>query len=380
MKRIAVLIPDADVEYPVACCLALSGRAIVHGLSLRRAPLLKHSRFFASFEEGKGEFAVSAWLKRIGEIATERKIDVVLPIADFAIRALSERRHVLSWGTKLPLLPEPQTFDIATNKARLAEFMVGHRIPYPPTVVVTSGLGGHEQLATLKFPILAKPPLSTGGIGIRHFDTPEPLIAFLAQQPVGEQWVVQTFIDGPDLGVNVLCQDGRIIAATVQHAIKASPKPFASATGIEFRDDPAAMNVVRRLVGELGWSGVANIDMRFDRPDKDPQVLEINGRYWFSLLGSLNAGVNFPLLVCEMCLGGITANRQPHVARYFSGKEAALLSLLGGGRSRIQPHETNWRYVDPRLTAVRLAQSAAAALRRQFSRVSPSATKALRDS
>ena len=68
MKRIAVLIPDADVQYPVACCLALSGRAMVHGLSLQRAPLLKHSRFFTSFEECEGDFEVNVWLKRIGEI------------------------------------------------------------------------------------------------------------------------------------------------------------------------------------------------------------------------------------------------------------------------------------------------------------------------
>ena len=313
-------------------------------------------------------------------MSTERQIDVVLPIADFAIRILSERRHAVSWGTKLPPLPEPHTFGIATNKARLADFLVGHRIPHPPTLIVTSGRVVHEQLTELIFPVLTKPPLSSGGIGIRRFDALESLIAFLAEQPVNEQWVVQTFIEGRDLGVNVLCRNGRIMAATVQLAIQTSSKPFASPIGVELRDDPSAMNVVSKLVDELGWSGVANIDMRVDGTDKNPQVLEVNGRYWFSLLGSLNAGVNFPLLACEECLGGITANREPHVARYFSGKEATLLSLLGGGRSRIRPHETNWRYIDPRLTAIRLAQSAATTVRRRLSRVLPSANKPLRNS
>ena len=167
----------------------------------------------------------------------------------------------------------------------------------------------------------------------------------------------------------MLCRDGQILAATVQHAIKASSKPFESPIGIEFRDDPPAMNVAKRLIHELGWSGVANIDMRYDARHKIPMVLELNGRYWFSLLGSLNAGVNFPLLACEMCLGEIKANRKPHKARYFSRKESALLSLLGGGRFGIRPHETDLRYLDPLPAAIALVKSAAASARAPFSRI-----------
>jgi predicted ATP-grasp superfamily ATP-dependent carboligase len=129
------------------------------------------------------------------------------------------------------------------------------------------------------------------------------------------------------------------------------------------------MNVAERLIRELGWSGVANIDMRLDAGHKIPLVLEINGRYWFTLLGALNAGINFPLLACEMCLGELRANRKPHKARYFSGKESALLSLVGGGRFRIKPHETNLRYLDPLPTAIRSATSAAASARTSFSLV-----------
>ena len=110
MKRISVLIPDADIQYHAACCLTMSRQAVVHGFALHPAPLLKHSRFFASIEEYKGEFDLEVWLRRIGEIVAERRIDVVLPIAEFAIRTLSEHRHALGWGEKLPPLPEPRIF------------------------------------------------------------------------------------------------------------------------------------------------------------------------------------------------------------------------------------------------------------------------------
>jgi D-aspartate ligase len=374
MNRISVLIPDADVQLPVAPCLAASRQAIIHGTAPHPAPFLKHSRFFGSFEEYKGEFDVKCWLDRLGEIVTERRIDVVLPIAEFAIRTLSEQRHALSWAAKLPELPNPHALDIATDKAKLAEFLDRYRIPHPPTVVVTAGITAYDRLSVLEFPVLAKPPLSTAGIGIRRFEDLESVAAFLAEQPSEERWVVQTLIEGRDLGVNVLCQDGQIVAATAQHAVMASSKPFKSAIGVEFGDDPSAMSVAERLIRELGWSGVANIDMRFDARHQIPLVLEINCRYWFSLLGSLNAGVNFPLLACEMCLGELRANRKPHSARYFSGKESALLSLVGGGRLRIRPHETDLRYLDPLPTAIRLTRGAVANVRMRCSRIVPRVT------
>ena len=374
MKRISVLIPDADVRLNVACCLEVSRQAVVHGLAQHPAPLLRHSRFFASFEECKGEFDVKLWLSRIGEIVEERQIDVVLPISEFAIRTLSEQQKLLGWGAKLPPLPNPHTFDIATNKAKLADFLDSYGIPHPPTVVVTIGIPARDRLSALEFPVLAKPPLSTRGIGIKRFEDLEALTAFLAEQPSDERWVVQKLIEGRDLCINVLCRDGQILAATVQHAIKAPSKPFESPIGIEFRDDPQAMNVAERLIRELDWSGIANIDMRFDAQHKIPLVLEINGRYWFSLLGSLNAGVNFPLSTCEMCLGDLRANLKPHKARYFSGKESALLSLVGGGKLRIRPHETNLRYLDLLPTAIRLAKSATASVRMRCSRILPRIT------
>src|SRR5215472_323053 len=98
MKRLAVLIPDADLLLPVAICLSASRQVIVHGLALNPAPLLKHSRFFASFEEYKGQVDAKHWVQRIGDIVAQRRIDVVLPIAEFAIKTLSQYRDAISWG------------------------------------------------------------------------------------------------------------------------------------------------------------------------------------------------------------------------------------------------------------------------------------------
>jgi hypothetical protein len=87
---------------PVVRCLGASKRTIVHGFARHPAPFLEHSRFLASFEQFKDVFDVKLWLNRISEIVAERRIDVVLPISEFAIRTLSEHRQARTWAAKLP--------------------------------------------------------------------------------------------------------------------------------------------------------------------------------------------------------------------------------------------------------------------------------------
>lgn len=341
MGRISVLIPDVDdwLSLPVAYCLKTSGKVTVHGLSRRRWRPLRLSKLFASLNYVDDD--LDPWLHRIDEIVAKQGVGVVLPVSNSAIRALGEHRQTLSCADRFVPLPEPDVFDIATNKASLTDFLTAHGFRQPTTVKVTAGASRPEGLSVLSFPVLAKPPLSSGGNGIRNFETPKALDDFLAGEGHDEDWVVQEFVPGTDLGVNVLCRNGQIIASTVQHAMIPSSVPYRASTSLEFRTDASAMDVAARLIEKLGWSGIANIDMRRSPTSEVPFVFELNGRYWLTLLGSLKAGVNFPLLACETAMGRLQANRQARETRYFGEQGNALLSLLGGGRFRIRPSETD---------------------------------------
>ena len=83
-------------------------------------------------------------------------------------------------------------------------------------MVVTSGSPVHDRLSALEFPVLAKPPQSSGELASDVLKVWKELLVFLPSNPSDERWVVQTLIEGRDVGVNVVCQDGRILAATVQ--------------------------------------------------------------------------------------------------------------------------------------------------------------------
>jgi glutathione synthase/RimK-type ligase-like ATP-grasp enzyme len=346
MRRISVLIPDAATQLStrVAHCLKASGRVSVHGLSGRRTAPQRLSNLFSTFEFSTEGIGLSSWLERIDDIVARRQIDVVLPISDFGIRALSEHGRLLACTDRLVQLPEHHIFDVATNKASLANLLAVHGIPRPATIVVHAGKQRSENLSALTFPVLAKPSLLAGGQGIQRCESPAELERLLAGKPEGEIWVVQEYIDGHDICVNVLCQNGKVVVSTTQHAVDQSSCSYKPPHNFEFKFDSSAADLARRLMEKLSWSGIANIDMRFDVKRKAPVVLEVNGRYWASLLGSLHAGVNFPLLACEAVSGQIFSNRRPHKARYFRGKTNVLRSLIGGGKLGVRPSETDLSY------------------------------------
>jgi hypothetical protein len=133
-------------------------------------------------------------------------------------------------------------------------------------------------------------------VGIVFFTNQAELEQFLRNQENSADFIIQEFISGYDLSCNVLCRNGEILAYTIQRGIIPGKKRFQPPAGIEFIHQEQVINNVEKLMRALNWSGVANIDFRYDENDKQVKILELNPRYWQTLLGSLVAGVNFPYL------------------------------------------------------------------------------------
>jgi D-aspartate ligase len=81
--------------------------------------------------------------------------------------------------------------------------------------------------------------------------------------------------------------------------------------------------VVRAVMAELHWSGVAHVDLRAHEESGEISIIEINPRFWGSVLGSLHAGVNFPYLACLNALGQEFDYPQFRDCRYVAGTTAA---------------------------------------------------------
>ena len=140
-------------------------------------------------------------------------------------------------------------------------------------------------------------------MGIKLFTEVHLLTEFLNQLAPDNIYIVQEFIKGYNLCFNVLAKEGEILAYTIQKPRIAGRNEFEPSFGIEFFHDQKIYNSFKKIIQTLNWTGVANIDLRYDEENQEVKILEMNTRFWGTLIGSLLAGINFPYLNCLAGLG-----------------------------------------------------------------------------
>jgi predicted ATP-grasp superfamily ATP-dependent carboligase len=245
-----------------------------------------------------------------------------LAIDEPAIRFVASQRQQLT----IPSAPTPpvHSFDATADKWALACFCRAHDLPHPMTTLRATEREVAQSIRTFEFPVLLKPRRGSNGIGIKRFDDPSTLFRYLRDHAgFLDSHIVQAMFPGRDVDCSVLCENGRILAHTIQRGfIMGDTNRFQSPGGVEFIDDQRVLGIVSQVMAALDWTGVAHVGLREDERSGQITILEVNPRFWGSVLGSLHAGVNFPYLACLAGLKLPFTVPQSRPCRYVSGKAA----------------------------------------------------------
>ncbi len=302
---LTVLVLEGDYRLTGAVLFCLSRQAGVRVHLLARDPLSPYRfsgyvRKFHLLAPDRSEVEFVAFAQ---QTARRTKADVLLPVDVAGMRFVLAHRAALATACRLLPLPEAAYYEIATDKGLLGAFMQQHHIPAPDTIVdIWHNLPA--QLDDFRFPVLLKPIEGSGGRGIVRYATREALLAAVAALPVGSRYVIQTCIEGYDIDCNVLYHDGQLVAHSMQKGLVAAAEAYAPTEAIEFVHHDAVLTVVDGLMRALHWNGVAHLDLRYDTRTGQIKVIEINTRFWLTVVGSaLAAGVNFPVLACQVAAG-----------------------------------------------------------------------------
>jgi D-aspartate ligase len=303
-RSILIIDGDCQLSMNVLRCLASVSGLKVHVLTSEPNSKARFSRHCASSHLHDSVGDDKKYVETISDVARRVKADVLLPVAKpgilFAIRNASALLKI----APLPPLPSQGSFDVADDKWELAKLMQEKQIPAPKTILYSRDADFEQKLGSLTFPVLIKPLRSSHGTRIQMFEDRESLEGFLrSNREDTRPYILQNEVKGYDMGCSVLCEDGRILVHTIQKGIVPNPVAFRLPLALEFEENEKVLQVATRLIRALNFSGVANIDLRVDARDGSVQVIEVNPRYWLSLLGSQSAGVNFPKLACLSALG-----------------------------------------------------------------------------
>lgn len=323
-KRILLLdsARGSGVTFQVVFCLAATRRFVIDVLTPHRDSPLRASRFVHRAGHLPLPNDPDHLVQQIHQCARSFESDLILPVnLDQIDLFTTSAVEPLLRDFAIPPQPSPEAFRIACSKTELSAFMEEHGVPHPATVRVPSGDPDSIQRAlAMAMPVIAKPTWGGGGSGMKICRTPDDLRAFLVKsmQP-GNPYIVQEFITGTDLGCAAFCRNGEVIAMTMQRNLAVNSQSVQPSKGLDFFDDPSVRQIVTHLLGALGWTGIAQIDLRQNAADGSLAVLEINPRYWGSTYGSQRMGINFPEMAVDLGLGRTPKDPDYRPGRYITG-------------------------------------------------------------
>ncbi len=316
---LTVLVLEGDFHLTAAVLFCLSRQPGLRAHVLGRVPRspLRFSRYVRSHHTYPAGAPEADFVAFAGQVVAKTGAQVLLPIDVEGMRLVIAHREALEQVVRLLPLPTAEAYETATDKSLLAAFMQIHRIPAPDTILdVRHNLAA--KLSGFRFPVLLKPVEGAGGRGIARYDTAPAVLAAVAALPPEGNFLIQNCLEGYDIDCNVLYQDGHLVAHSIQKGLVPAAATYAPTEAIEFVHDDAVLAVADQLMTALGWSGVAHLDLRYDARTQQMRVIEINTRFWLTVVGSaLTAGVNFPVLACRAALGQAPAPAPARPGRYI---------------------------------------------------------------
>ena len=328
-KSILIIGYDANLCLGVLYCLRNSGHRI-YLLTSNRKNAAKYSRFLKKTYHYNSDNQ----LNKIIQITKKDAIDLVMPIDEMEIRFVSENLELLCQYAKCSLVTDQVNFDIGVNKMSLADFLKQNELPCPAFAHIETENELITAANTIGFPLLVKPVRGSFGRMIRKFSDREELISFYHEnRETMSGYIVQPFIIGSDVTCNVICKSGEVLFHTIQESPIKTGSNFSSNDTLTFHDDAEVIAIIKKMMKLLNWNGVACVDMRRMAITGSALILEINGRFWASVVSSyLKAGLNFPEIMVSLALNEHIPVSKQRNAEQISLKEY-FRSILTDGLS-----------------------------------------------
>lgn len=228
---------------------------------------------------------------QIEQACREHGIDVVLPVDYPTVMLLSEHGERIR-SSRVAAVPSADTMRLLHNKWSFSRMLDRLGLPQPKTEFAENAAA---LLNTkLEFPIITKPVDRWASVGFEIHHTRAELERRILENKLAAEFplLVQDFIPGQDMGFAFVARHGQLVA----HAAFEQPT-----RGVRryFQSDELR-GYVSTLVRETGYHGVGEVDARYDIERKEHRLLEVNPRFWASLLYASHSGMNFPELLIRI--------------------------------------------------------------------------------
>lgn len=332
LRGIKAFVTDGDERPALAITRSLGRRGVsVLAGAERAVSLASSSRYCLRHVTYPSPYrSPEAFDRFVQDLVERERVDLVVPVTDVTTHLVARRQDALRRQAAIAA-PPFEAFEIVSNKWSLLQRAAQCGIPIPRTHFVDGLAGLRPLLSHIGYPAVLKPARSrmltdagwvAGSVQYAHTES-DLLRLYRATECLSSHpSLIQERIVGPGIGVFVLCDHGRLLAAFAHRRLREKPPSGGVSVLCEsVAVDPELRQQAVRLLEPLGWHGVAMMEYKQDRRTGIPVLMEVNGRFWGSLQLAVDAGVDFPFLSSELALG-----RRPDVpAAYEVGVRSRWL-------------------------------------------------------
>lgn len=353
-QKIKILITDDySTSRDVGLCLhqALGKNIQLYFLSEKRFPIIRLSRFAKDVFVISNTKNIDLYCDELLDVIKSKNIDVLFPISGRSIERVLRIASKLSKHCFIAPLPNIDSFHTANEKWKLYNFLKSHDIAAP----ISHCLIPDFDFYSLSYPVLLKPFIGSGGNGIVKLDNPPESVNALKSSP-DKDYIVQEYVEGYDIDCSVICKNGTVIAFTIQRPMETSMSFAPKRCALSFISQKEVIEMVKKTMALLKWNGVAHVDLRYDLKKQRFCIIEINPRFWTSILASQSVGVNFPYLLLELTYGINPVQSGLATGNYFSFKTYLRELFRNSDYNHIRSSDLKYHLMDPLLTVAKIVK------------------------
>jgi len=361
------LVLDAAQRSALAATRSLGRRCVpVIAADVRQPTLAGRSRFARAVDTYTDpESAPERFLEDVDALAQRHGAGVVLPMTEITTHLLARTNP-----TRAPTViaaPPSAAFELLSDKWRLFELAARLEVPIPPTRFVERAADAPACAAQLGYPVVVKPYRSRVPVGdrwqpgeVRLAASEDELRALVARDPAlhDHHFLLQGYVEGTGQGLFAAWYGGEAVALFAHRRIREKPPSGGVSVVSESVPVSAPMrDAATRLLEAVDWQGLAMVEFKV-AADGTPFLIEVNPRPWGSMQLAVDAGVDFPWLLYQMCKGlqldRVTSYRQGQRLRWLLGDlDRLYLALREGATPRSRRLREIAAFLRPRFRHVR---------------------------
>ena len=282
------------------------------------------------------------WLKVMLRLLKRERFALVIACDERSLLPLDRHREAVAQATKLTV-PSRATIDVLYDKHATRELASQVGVPIAPGRLLNADDTTNRLAEEFSLPVVIKPRRSydmdrlhaRANVVVGH-DCTELDQALRRFEPGGA--VVERYFPGCGTGLSVLAADGHCLQAFQHDRVHEAAEGGGSSYRISVPVNPALEAACTRMLGAIGYTGLAMFEFRRNDATGDWILLEVNARPWGSLPLAVAAGVDFPWLWYRLLVDGIqeppSAYRLGLYGRNTQGDFHYLSRELDGRRGR----------------------------------------------